>query len=498
VSRRALAALGLMALATAGCGDDAIVIGSKKFTESVVLGEIAVQVAAGHGAELRHVRELGGTRILWDALRAGEIDVYPEYTGTLREEILVGRAVASDAELAAALAAEGVTIVAELGFDDTYAIGMREEEAARLGIRTLSDLARHPEVALGLSHEFLDREDGWPSLRARYGLAPTEVRGLVHDVAYRALVDGAIGATDVYTTDPEIRRYRLRTLEDDRRHFPAYRAVLLARADLARRAPGVARALAGLAGRIDRERMLDLNARVAIDRVPERAVAAGFVAGELGGSAAAGAEPDRLGRVLDRTREHLALVALSLVAAIVVAVPLGVIAARRPLLGQLLLGAVGVLQTVPSLALLVLLIPLLGIGTAPALAAMFLYGLLPILRNTATGLGDLAPPLRESGEALGLTRWALLVRVELPLASPAILAGVQTSAVLAVGTATLGALIGAGGYGQPILTGIRLGDVGWILEGAVPAALLALVVQGGFELLARLVVPRGLRLRKAR
>jgi osmoprotectant transport system permease protein len=166
---------------------------------------------------------------------------------------------------------------------------------------------------------------------------------------------------------------------------------------------------------------------------------------------------------------------------------------KRRRIGQAVLGIAGVLQTIPSLALLVFMIPLLGIGAAPAIVALFLYSLLPIIRNTAAGLAGIPPSIVESAEALGLPAGARLRVVELPMASRSILAGIKTSAVLNVGTATLGALIGAGGYGQPILTGIRLDHVGLILEGAVPAALLALAVQGLFEGLERWVVPEGLR-----
>jgi osmoprotectant transport system permease protein len=175
---------------------------------------------------------------------------------------------------------------------------------------------------------------------------------------------------------------------------------------------------------------------------------------------------------------------VSLLAAIVVAVPLGIAAARRRRLGSAILGAAGIVQTIPSLALLVLLIPLLGIGTLPAIAALFVYSVLPIVRNTATGLQGIPVALLESADVLGLSSWARLVRIELPLALPSIMAGIQTSAIINVGTATLGALIGAGGLGQPILTGIRLDDRSLILEGAVPAALLALAVQALFAGLA--------------
>jgi osmoprotectant transport system permease protein len=196
--------------------------------------------------------------------------------------------------------------------------------------------------------------------------------------------------------------------------------------------------------------------------------------------------------------EHVQLVAVSLAAAIVVAIPLGIWAASLPRAGQVILAIVAAIYTIPSLALLVFMIPLLGIGWKPAVMALFLYSLLPIVRNTHAGLTGISPAVRESAAAMGLPPLARLLRVELPLSFPSILAGIQTSAVVNVGTATLGALIGAGGYGQPILTGIRLDNNRLILQGAVPAAVLALVVQAGFELLGRAIIPRGMRLRIAK
>jgi len=153
------------------------------------------------------------------------------------------------------------------------------------------------------------------------------------------------------------------------------------------------------------------------------------------------------------------------------------------------LGGAAIIQTVPSMALLVFMIPLLGIGFAPAAVALFLYSLLPIVRNTCSGLLDIPRPLRESALAMGLTAGARLRLIELPLATRSVLAGIKTAAVINIGTATLGALIGAGGYGQPILAGIRLNDVSLILEGAVPAATLALLVQWLFDLIERLLLP---------
>jgi osmoprotectant transport system permease protein len=470
-------------------------VGSKKFTESVVLGEIVTQLLRSTGTRAGHRAQLGGTQVLWHALLAREIDLYPEYTGTIREDILRTGAGGDDESLRRALAAQGVGMSGGLGFDDSYALGMKETDAARLGVMRLSDLRGLPRLRLAFSEEFLHRRDGWPALRDRYGLPQTDVRSLDHDLAYRALAAGDVDVLDLYTTDAEIPYYKLRVLEDELGHFPRYRAVLLYRLDLPERAPSALASLAVLEGRISAGEMRRLNARAKIDRVPEPEVAAGFLASALGMEGGTGREgrARRVGRYL---AEHLALVAASLSTAILVAVPLGIAAARRKRLGAVLLAVAGVVQTLPSLALLVLLIPLLGIGTLPAVVALFLYSVLPIVRSTVTGLNEIPAPLLESADVLGLSPWARLLKIELPLASPSILAGIQTSAVINVGTATLGALIGAGGLGQPILTGIRLDDLSLILEGAVPAALLALLAQAAFAVAGRLIVPRGLRLRR--
>jgi osmoprotectant transport system permease protein len=468
-------------------------IGSKNFTESVILGEIALHLVRSTGAGAVHRRALGGTRVVWNALRSGEIDVYPEYTGTITEEILKGRDVAGGDHLAAALDAYGIRMSRPLGFHNNYALGMREERAARLEIERISDLIPHAGLAFRLSNEFMDRADGWPRLRAAYGLPQRDVRGLDHDLAYRALESGSADVIDLYTTDAEIPYYGFRTLEDDRGHFTAYEAVLLHRTDLAERAPAAVAALGRLAGRIDERRMMRMNGRVKLEGEAESSVAADFVSRHL--ELSVDASPESFAeRLLRRTVEHLTLVGISLATAILVAIPLGVLAAKRRAAGRVILGLTGVVQTIPALALLVFMIPLLGLGGPPAVVALFLYSLLPIVRNTCSGLVEIPAALSESAEALGLPPAARLRLIELPLASPAILAGVKTSAVINVGAATLGALIGAGGFGQPILTGIRLDDVGLILEGAVPAALLALIVQGLFDLGERVVVPKGLRL----
>ncbi len=492
---RAFITVILLTLLT-GCGDapkDRIMrIGSKNFTEGVVLGELARTLIELSGRSTWHHRSLGGTRLVFNALVAGEIDVYAEYSGTLTHEILASQKPKDEDELRAILKDLGLQMSRPLGFKNNYAIGMRRETAKRLGIKRVSQLRNHPDLVFRFGTEFMDRDDGWPGLRSRYALPQKNVRGVEHDLAYRGLAAGDVDVTDLYTTDAEIKYYNLAVLEDDLSYFPQYHAVLLYRTALEKEAPETVTYLKRLEGTINETAMIEMNARVKLQGTTESEVAADFLRKRLGMNAKASVE-NRLQRLARYTKEHVALVGVSLIAAVLLAIPLGIIAARWPRTGQLVLGCVGVAQTIPALAMLVFMIPLLGIGAGPAVVALFIYSLLPIVRNTHAGLTGIPLTLRESAEALGLPPRARLRLVEAPLAMPSILAGIKTAAVINVGAATLGALIGAGGYGQPILTGIRLDDVGLILEGAIPAAVLALAVQWLFDLAEYFVVPPGLR-----
>lgn len=468
-------------------------VGSKRQPESVILGEMVALLARTTGARVEHLRALGGTQVLWKALLHDEIQVYTEYTGTIRAEILVDPGIADLQTLRQKLDGFGIAVSQPLGFNDTYALGMSREVTQRLGIAKIADLRAHPELKFGFSNEFLDRADGWPGLRQAYGLPQTNVRGLEHDLAYQGLVNGAIDATDLYSTDAKIRSLNIQVLQDDRRYFPSYEAVLLYRKDLEQRAPETVHAFLRMQGQISENEMIDMNARVELDKEEEGAVAAAFLSGHLGVDVRANSQ-STAERILRLTGQHLFLVSVSLLAAVLLAIPLGTWAARRPRVGQAILATAGVFQTIPSIALLVVLIPLLGIGAKPAIAALFLYSLLPIIQNTYAGLHSIPGNLRESAEALGLPDFARLRLVELPMASRTILAGIKTAAVINVGTATLGGFIGAGGYGEVIFTGISKSDTRLILMGAIPAALLALAAQGLFELAERVLVPRGLRL----
>lgn len=494
-----LLALAIVALLGARAGAAGPVrVGAKPFTESVVLGQVAAQLLASAGVDVAAVPP---TEAVWDALVHGDVDVYPEYTGTLAQTVFHDGSLRTVAQLRAALAAKGIGASDELGFNDTYAIGMAEGRAAALGVRTISDLRGHPGLRFGFTSDFLARPgDGWPSVRAAYGLPQADVRGMEHAVAYQGLAGGVLDATELYSTDAEIKANHLRVLADDRHFFPDYQAVYLYRLQAASAEPRLVATLARLAGRISADRMAGMNAAARLDHVPEAAVAGRFLAETLGVQSSAAVRAAQAApapvwrRVLPNVWEHLWLVGWSLAAAVAVGVPLGVVAAEFPRAGWGVLGAVAGIYTVPSLALLVLMVPLFGIGQRPAVVALFLYSLLPIVRNTQAGVRGISPSLRESAEVLGLSRRARLWRIELPLATPSMVAGIKTAAVLNVGTATLGALIGAGGLGEPIFTGVRLNDQALYLTAAAYAAGLALLIQGAFEFAEPLFVPRGLRL----
>ena len=443
------------------------------------------------GIPAEHRQGMGGTIILWQALRGGQIDAYPEYTGTIAQEILkTGRALSLN-EIRDALTKFGVGTTESLGFNNTYALVMRRSEAERLGLRTIGDLRNHPELRIGLTHEFLDRRDGWQPLRDRYRLPQQNIMGIDHALGYAALANGSIDVKDAYSTDAKIADNDLVVLDDNLKFFPNYDAVVLFRLSVR---PDAIAALRRLERTLDEKRMTTLNAEAERTKNYTRAASLYFASDTNSATSVFG---ESFTHKLSRwTLRHLQLAGASLALAVLIGIPLGIVASRGGPVGHTILGFAGVVQTIPSLALLALLVPVpfFGISVRTAIAALFLYGLLPIVRNTASGLQDIPRSLRESAIALGLSPAARLWQIYLPIASRSMLSGIKTSAVISVGTATLAALIGAGGLGEPILSGLNLNDHITILEGAIPAALLALIVQWLFDLLDRVLIPKGLRL----
>lgn len=496
-----------------------IIVASKPFAESYLLAEVFAQLLEHNGYPVDRRPGFGATELLTQALIADEVDVYPEYAGTgltaVLGETATGGSVAVFNRVSAAYEARwGLRWLPPLGFENTYAIAMRRGTADSLGVRTLSDLASiAPGLAAGFSPDFIGRADGLDGLAAAYGIEFRETRSLLQAVKYRAITEGAVDLIDAYSTDGAISRHDLTVLADDHEFFPPYDAAPVASRAFHEELPGAVLVLTRLAGRIDVAAVRRANERIEVEGRPV-AEAAGELLAEIGlGARAAGsgategrsaADPatpvlvalprhmwNARGELARQVVRHLLLVLASLGAAIPVAVPAGVALERRRAWAGTALRFAGILQTVPGIALLAFMIPVFGIGAAPAVAALFLYSLLPILRNTYTGVTEAAPEAVAAGRALGMTEWQLLARIRLPLAAPVIMAGIRTAAVINVGTATLAAFIGAGGLGDPIVAGLSLSDPVMILSGAVPAAALALLVDWGLARAEAAVAPKG-------
>ena len=519
--------LALLALAIAPAGARSqvrdtlpVVVASKPFGESYLLAEVFAQLLESRGIRVERRPGLGATEIAFAALRSNAIDVYPEYTGTglvaiLREpldSVMRANPLRAFSHIARRFEDQyGIRWLAPLGFQNGYAIAVRRDLATRLGLRTLSDLSSASQnLVAGFTSDFIGRPDGLEGLSKAYGMQFRSVRPLAPAVKYTALAESAVDVIDGYSTDGLLSKYELVTLVDDRAFFPPYDAAAIVSQRLARDRPDAISVLGLLSGRLDEPSMRSYNRRIEVDgeAIPDVARSMlrslGLMSGPTDRARDAAPRPSAgfLSFLWERRVEtawlalrHLQLVLIALLGAILVAVPLGLLLERARLAGEWVVGALGVLQTIPSIALLAFMIPLLGVGLWPALVALWLYALYPIARNTYTGVRSAEPDAVEACEAMGATAMQRLLWVRLPLAAPVIVAGVRTAAVITVGAATLAAFIGAGGLGEPIVTGLALADSRLILSGALPAALLAILVDGALALVERAVRPAHLSLR---
>ena len=494
-----------------------VVVGSKFDVENRLLGEILAQLIEAHTPiPVERRLGLGGTAVVFSAIQSGEVDIYPEYTGTgWAVQLGLSEPVREPLRAYLRVAREfrqrwNLVWLQPFGFENSYELAMRGPTAERMGIRSISDLIAHQdEIRAGLSHEFLNREDGYPGLAAAYGLDLPNLNGLEHGLAYEAIISDRVDVIDTWTTDGKLLEYDIRVLEDDLGFFPPYDAAPVIRAETLERHPELEALLGVLAFRIDDRRMQALNYRVEEVGGEYGEVAREFLASEElldpsvrgrtdGGDVAADGflgflwsrQSDTLGYLL----EHLSLTAIAVSLAILLSVPLGILLTRWEPVAAPVIGAIGVIQTIPSLALLAFMIPFpfLGLGARSAITALFLYALLPIVRNTYTGIREVDAELLDAGRGMGLSPGQILFRVELPLAMRTIMAGVRTSTVISIGVATLAAFIGAGGLGDPIVTGLQLNDTYLILSGALPAALLAILVDLLLGRVERRLIPRGL------
>jgi osmoprotectant transport system permease protein len=467
-------------------------VGAKHFTEGYILSEILAQIIESKGIPVTRTFNLGGTLVCFEALNNNEIDIYPEYTGTITREILKQENDISITDLGQRLQQKfNLTIAAPYGFNNTYSLVMTSQTAGELHITSISDLTNHPDLKAGISYEFLKRQDGWDRLAETYSL-PQMPTGLEHGLAYQALLENKISLTDCYSTDGELSTNNLVVLSDDKKFFPLYQAVSLYRTDLNSKAK---EAIQQLAGTLNESEMSAMNAEAVYGKRSFAEIAKDFLLRKgliQSGQAPANASLN-WSDLLSKTLQHLFLTFTALTLAIALAVPLGIFLYWNPRGANIILYIAGLLQTIPSIALLAIMIPVFGIGAVPAIVALFLYAILPILRNTVNGLRNVDPLLKEIGASLGMSRRQSLRYVEFPLALPSVLTGIRIAAVINVGTATLAAFIGAGGLGEYIVTGLALNNTLMILTGAVPAAVLALLIELIFEVIERKAVPAHLR-----
>jgi len=354
-------------------------VGAKNFNEGYLLSEIISQLIESRGFNVERKFNLGGTLICFSALKNGEIDVYPEYTGTISEQILGSHDTESFDELKKAVYNKFKLRMSEpYGFNNTYALATKNATAKRLKLRQISDLRKHSALRLAFSYEFLKRTDGWENLAKVYDLEQTPV-GVEHGLSYQAIDDGTVDVIDIYSTDGEIPRYDLVLLEDDLHFFPNYYAVSFFRADLDSQ---LIAAISLMHNSISGEKMQQLNARIVFGGEKYSQVALNFLQeNELIDTNSVVTEESFFSEIWAKTLTHLQITFIALSAAMILAIPLGIFVYKYAVIGRPVLYLTGLLQTVPSIALLAFMIPLFGIGVLPAVIALFLYALLPILRN---------------------------------------------------------------------------------------------------------------------
>ncbi len=467
-----------------------IKVGAKHFNEGYILSEMIALLLENEGFAVERKFNLGGTNVCFEALRNEAIDIYPEYTGTILSEILKQKSTLKFQEIEQLLTEKyALKISQPFGFNNTYAIVLKPELAQKYQLKKLSDLRKLSQLKGGLSYEFLKREDGWAKLAAFYGLKQKPV-GIEHGLAYKAIVNNEIDFTDAYSTDGEIVQYKLTLLADDLAFFPTYQAVAFYSPTIPAKATLAIKKLQGI---LSETVMQQLNAEALYQKKSFKEIASHFLVEHKLIKVQKNETEGKWKEILSHTLEHLKLTFLSLLLAIALAIPLGVLLYRYQRLLKPVLYLTGILQTIPSIALLALMIPFVGIGIVPAIIALFIYALLPILRNTIIGLYAVDPQLKKVATAIGLTRYKRLILIELPLATPMIITGIRTAAVINVGTATLAAFIGAGGLGEFIVTGLALNNTTLILQGAIPSAMLAILLELGFEVIERLLVSEHLR-----
>ena len=489
-----------------------ITVGSKIFTENILLGEmLSILLEEKYNYKVVRNLNIGGTKLVFDALKSGQIDIYPEYTGTGYIMLLNLSEKKSPSKVYRIVKKEfrkkfQLIWSLPLGFNNTYALAVRSDDKRFSDIYKVSDLVGKVEdLSLAAGHEFMERKDGYENFTKSYNIYFSKIYSMDQGLMYSALKNKETDMIMSYSTDGRIRAYQLRLLEDDKKYFPSYQAAFLTRADLLKKFPKIKQAFRDLENNINEKEMIYLNNQVDQLKYETNIVAKNFLIKKklldadivsLNHKSLFSYYYSKKDYLLHIFIEHLVLIFSSLFLALLLSIPLGVLIARKKIIAKVVFPIINTLQTIPSLALLGLLIPVLGIGYAPAIVTLFIYSLLPLIRNTYEGIKGVDKNSIEAAIGIGLTKWQILNKIEIPLALPIIIAGIRTSTVIVVGTATLAALVGAGGLGEPIFRGMATINSKLIFLGAVPCAVLAVILDRSLSFLEAIFVSRGLRLKR--
>ncbi|MBT4761239.1 MAG: ABC transporter permease subunit [Bdellovibrionaceae bacterium] len=494
-----------------------LVIGSKKFTESVILGELSALVLEKK-FNIKVIRKfnLGGTQITLEALKSGSIHLYPEYTGTGYVMVLKQGGL-TDADAVYEIVNKEfqerwqIEWSKPIGFNNTYALAVRKNDSRFIGVDTISQLPNNGKnLYVASGHEFMERNDGFDNLVDAYSLKFSSSKTLAMEAGlmYQAVRDSKVDIIIAYSTDGRIKSFDLKLLSDNLNFFPPYHASYLAKQVTLEKYPELRKLYKLFSGLITESEMVDLNNKVDHLQLDPKTVAWNFLInkGVIKAELLNQSKDENFFAFLIRKRqylikicrEHLVLSLLALMLSLLLSVPLGILLTRYVTLAKIIFPIINSLQTIPSLALLGILVPIMGIGFWPALLALFIYSLLPLVRNTYVGISSIDRDLIEASQGVGLTDFQVLYLVEIPIALPMILAGIRTAAVIVIGSATLAAMIGAGGLGDPIFRGVATVNNNLILLGAIPAAAMAILVDKMLGLLEKLLVSKGLRLASKR
>jgi osmoprotectant transport system permease protein len=492
-----------------------IIVGSKNFSESIILAEI-VSLVLEQKYHLPVVRKfaLGGTKVAFDALNTGDIDVYPDYTGTGYVMIL-GMDQERDPDKIFEIVSKefkeryGIVWSPSIGFNNTYALAVKADDLRFKGINKSSQLSgKVQDYKFGTPHEFMERKDGYNRFSEVYSLNfhQNNIVSLDSGLTYEAINSDQVDLIMSYSTDGRIKAFNLKLITDDKNFFPPYYASLMAKEETLDKHPALKEVFGLMNDFISEDEIIEMNDQVDRFKMEPRVVAnnfliqEGILKGELknkntktGFFQYAYNKRKYLWKLL---KEHLGLSIGALLIAFVVSLPVGILLTRKPSLGKVIFPLVNTIQTIPSLALLGFLIPFIGIGFIPAILALFLYSLLPLIRNTYIGILGVDRSYIEASRGIGLNNWQVLTKVEIPLALPVILTGLRTATVIVIGTTTIAALVGAGGFGDPIFRGVATVNSNLILLGAIPAALLAILMDKLIGVLEVILVSKGIRFKQ--